>query len=97
MMTDQGFQRWNRTRQGGRIRFALVYGSVIFGVIFTLVVSAMLTVIVPVVISSDVKFTKIVLCVAPLAVIVGFVTGLWLWERIEYEYQDQKKRNETNA
>jgi len=97
MMTEQGFQRWSRTRQGGRIRFALVYGVVIFGVGFTMLVSAMFTVIAHIAINPDLSFTKIALCVAPLAVIVGFFTGIWLWNRIEQEYQDQKKRNETIA
>ena len=96
-MTEQGFQRWSRTRKGGRIRFALIYGVVIFGVGFIVLVSAMLTAVFRVVINPDLSFTQIALCVAPFAVIIGFITGLWLWNRIEKEYQDQKKRNAANA
>ena len=85
----------NAPRRSHTICLGLWCGD--FGVGFTMLASATLTVIAHIAINPDLPFTKIALCVSPLAVLVGFCTGIWLWKRIEQEYQDQKRRNETIA
>ncbi len=80
-------------RQKGRTRFACFYGMVLCGTFFTAVVAGAITVVAANVLDSDVSYLRVVSYLAPVSYVCWFVIGLWLWARIESEYQDQMRRD----
>jgi len=88
-MTKLDPQRWEKTRQMGRIKFIALFGG-LWSLPFALLFSVLFPLATRHLMHDDLTFSKTLPVALPVSILGGIVFGIRLWQVGERDYENWK-------